>query len=63
MHVFPQEQRASEPSLMGLTKREMFASAILAGIAASGPGKQWTNEDLARDAVQLADALIAELAK
>jgi hypothetical protein len=43
----------------GLTKREWFAGLALQGICASGP--TYPDALLARDAVRLADALLAEL--
>lgn len=46
----------------GLTKREAFAMAIMQGMAAKG-GQDCTAEGSVRDAVDLADALLAELAK
>ena len=47
-------------SASGLTKREMFAMAAMQGIL-SNP--RYTYEQLARHAVNYADALLAELEK
>jgi transcription termination factor NusB len=44
---------------LGLTKREMFAMAAMQGLCASGPCAPYSV--IVRDAVQLADALLAEL--
>jgi hypothetical protein len=45
---------------LGLTKREYFAAVIAQGFAANG---SYGPPDLASEAVDYADALIAELAK
>ena len=42
---------------IGLTKREYFAAAAMQGLCS------WDNNLTARNAVQMADELIAELAK
>lgn len=42
----------------GAGLRDQFAMAALTGICASGPGVQFTNELLAKEAYQLADAMI-----
>lgn len=42
----------------GAGLRDQFAMAALTGICASGPGMQFTNELLAKEAYQLADAMI-----
>ena len=47
-----------------LTKREQFAMAAMQGLCASGiAGTHNIPKNLSRDAVQHADALLAELAK
>ncbi len=50
----------SHPLHEGMTLLDWFAGQALAGICASGPGTQWTNERLAADAYGLAEAMIAE---
>ena len=47
----------------GMTLRAYFAGQALQGICASNPKNKRTNDCLAREAVQLADELIAELNK
>ena len=44
---------------MGMTKREMFAMAAMQGLCASVPCAPYSL--IVRDAVQLADVLLAEL--
>jgi len=63
-------ERAAFPSVAalaefeGLTKRELFAAMAMQGIAADGiPGRHHIATQTAIDAVLLADALLAELAK
>lgn len=46
----------------GLTKREHFAGLALQGLS-NGSGRYHSPEDMAHDAVRLADALLAELEK
>lgn len=51
---------------MGLTKREYFAAKAIQGILASFPNgmdTKSTHQDIACEAVNLADALLAELSK
>lgn len=53
-----------EESSSGLTKRELFAAILGAGYAAFGDSKACINdEELPKRTVELADALLAELAK
>ncbi|MGN6223671.1 hypothetical protein [Pseudoxanthomonas sp.] len=50
----------------GLTKRELFAAMAMQGIWANSDEvlvKEWSTTDIARNAVEAADALLAELAK
>lgn len=47
----------------GMSLRAYFAGQAMQGICASSPGNEWTDERIAKDAVALADALIAELNK
>ena len=50
----------------GLTKRELFAAMAMQGIWANSDeamAKAWSIKDIARNAVEAADALLAELAK
>ena len=42
----------------GAGLRDQFAMAALTGICASGPGMQFTNVLLAKEAYQLADAMM-----
>ncbi len=44
----------------GVTIRDYFAAAALTGICASGPGVDWSNYRIARDAYALADAMLKE---
>ena len=43
-----------------LTLRDYFAAKAIQGICASGPSSQWSNQMLAREAYQLADAMLAQ---
>ena len=43
-----------------MTLRDYFAAKALQGICASGPSSQWSNQMLAREAYQLADAMLAQ---
>lgn len=43
--------------------RERIATSVLQGICASGPGMEFNNTRLSKEAVALADALIEELNK
>lgn len=50
----------------GLIKRELFAAMAMQGIWANSYEvlvKEWSTTDIARNAVEAADALLAELAK
>lgn len=48
----------------GLTKREYFAAMALQGLLAGSQGKvAWSEKQFAIGAINLADALIAELSK
>lgn len=47
----------------GLTKREYFAAMAMQGMQADNPGLGCTPEYIAKYAVRMADALIAELNK
>lgn len=47
----------------GMSLRDWFAGLVLQGICASGPGSEWGNARLAREAYQLADAMIKEREK
>lgn len=42
----------------GMSLRDYFAAKALNGICASGPTKDWSNLQLAREAYQLADAML-----
>jgi len=42
----------------GMTLRDWFAGLTLQGICASGPGREWNNARLAKEAYQLADAML-----
>ena len=42
----------------GMTLRDYFAAKAINGICASGPTKDWSNLDLAREAYGIADAMI-----
>lgn len=59
-HVFPLS--VGDASTFGLTKRELFAAMAMQGIRSdpNGPG---LSERIAEEAVQIADALLKELAK
>lgn len=45
----------------GMTLRQHYAGLAMQGICASGPTKDWTDKDISREAVGLADALIAAM--
>lgn len=47
----------------GLSIRDYFAANVIAGICASGPTRDFTNEILAREAYAIADAMLKERAK
>lgn len=47
----------------GLTKREAFAMAAMQGLAANPSNEYGMTQEYALDAVRMADALLAELAK
>lgn len=49
------------PQCHGLTKREQFAAMAMQGLAGSGTYHTW--QDMAEDAVSIADALLAVLAR
>jgi len=42
----------------GMTLRDYFAAKAMQGICASGPASEWTNERLAAEAYDLADAML-----
>ena len=50
-------------ALGGLTKREYFAALAMQGCCAAGEYSTATDEQIAGYAVELADALLAELSK
>lgn len=43
----------------GISIRDYFAAKALEGICASGPGVEWTDLRIAREAYALADAMLA----
>ena len=43
--------------------RDQFAMHIIQGICASGPSRDWSNTQLAKEAYELADELIKEREK
>lgn len=47
----------------GLTKRELFAAMAMQGALGGAPGSHLVPNNLARESVMYADALLAELAK
>jgi hypothetical protein len=42
----------------GMTLRDYFAAKVIQGICASGPTIEWSNDLLAADAYDLADAML-----
>lgn len=51
-------------NIVGLTKREYFAGLAMLGLLAGSEGKvNWTEKQFSIGAINLADALIAELSK
>ena len=42
----------------GMTLRDYFAAKVIQGICSSGPASEWTNERLAAEAYDLADAML-----
>jgi hypothetical protein len=70
MSAFPTPEERSQYGEMlqhatyGLTKREYIATQIAMGQCANSiPGSHHVPENVARDSVQIADALLAELEK
>lgn len=58
------EQAFADPCNSGLTKREYLAAMAMQGLCANSiPGGHHQPDIYARDAVQIADALLAELEK
>ena len=51
------------PEHSGMTLRDYFAASAMQGICASSPSLEWTNQRLAKDAYDLADAMLKERAK
>lgn len=47
----------------GISMRDYFAALAMQGICASGPGVHMTNPVIAREAYDLADAMLAERLK
>lgn len=47
----------------GMSLRDYFAGQALAGICASGPGQSFTDEIIAQEAYNLADAMLTMRAK
>lgn len=60
MKAFPNPHRTDE---LGMTLRDYFAAKAVQGICASGPSEDWTNDQLAAEAYELADAMLKERAK
>jgi hypothetical protein len=57
--AFPQQFKGTtEPSLMGLTMRDYFAAKVMQGICASDPISAMTNERIAAESYDLADAML-----
>lgn len=42
----------------GMTLRDYFAAAVMQGICASGPGSHMTNDRIAAEAYEMADAML-----
>jgi hypothetical protein len=42
----------------GMTLRDYFAAKAMQGICASGPSMEWSNDRLAAEAYDLADAML-----
>jgi hypothetical protein len=42
----------------GMTLRDYFAAKAVQGICASGPAKSWSDDAIAREAYQIADAML-----
>lgn len=42
----------------GLTMRDYFAARAMQGICSSGPSNEWTDDMIAKESYQLADAMI-----
>lgn len=59
-HPVPHEEVHYFP---GLTKREVFAALAMQGLMANGVGRQTHLEKITELSVNVADALLAELAK
>jgi hypothetical protein len=53
--AFPNPHRTD---LTGMTLRDYFAAKAVQGICASGPSEDWTNDQLAAEAYELADAML-----
>lgn len=62
--INPNAQAFPDEDSSGLTKREYFAAMAMHDcIVKEGPGYPFSEKELARRAVEYADALIAELNK
>jgi hypothetical protein len=53
--AFPNPHRTDQ---LGMTLRDYFAAQAVQGICASGPSEDWTNDQLAAEAYELADAML-----
>ena len=58
--AFPREdyQTDSSGGQQGMTLRDYFAAKGLQGICASGPAIKFTNQRIAKEAYELADAML-----
>lgn len=62
--AYPQYTGNPDHWVRGMSRRDYFAGQALAGLSVSPSMRQvWNPEDMARQSVQWADALIAELEK
>lgn len=61
--AFPHPGTNRIEASVGLTKREHFAAMAMQGLCGANDCAGWTQDEIAVSAVQIADALLAELAK
>jgi hypothetical protein len=56
--VFPDTAIGHAGAFRGMTLRDYFAAKVMQGICASGPGVEFSDDRLARDAYAIADAML-----
>ena len=56
--AFPMLDEDGGTAWSGMTLRDYFAAKVMQGICASGPTNEWSNNRLAAEAYDLADAML-----